>query len=301
MDERRQTASGDNTRSGARGWQPTGPDPLRDRDTYPARRRIACTRAAASLLALAVGWITPSTAGAASTAYSDTAPFASAVPGGVASVDFEALSNGTLLSGTTQTAPGAGASIVLPPPVPDVLNSTGPPLQLRVVKNTGDNPASSGSNSIGVDDAGNFHALASGSVLAFSFTEPTTAFGLTLVTPEEPGGALFDGDAVLNVPGHPSAPLVVADGQLLGTFGGRTYRAYFMGLVSTSAFTSASLDFGPTTPPSGFFFNVDDLSVPAPEPGQGLALIAGSTLIAMLRRRGAPERRHAGGAQPEGK
>lgn len=225
---------------------------------------------------------TTSVASGASTTFSDEAAFSAAVPDGVEVIDFEALSNGTPLSGTTQTTAGAGAGIVLPPPVPDVLDGTGPPLELRVVKNTGDNPASSGSNTLGVEDAGNFNAIAAGTVLELSITEPTIAIGLTLITPEEPGSALFDGDAVLMVPGQPPAPLVLADGQLLGTFGGREYRAYFVGLTTTTTFTTASLDFGGGTPSSGFFFNLDDILVPTPEPTRGLSLLAGSMLLAGL-------------------
>jgi hypothetical protein len=234
-------------------------------------------------------------AGRGSQAFTDPVAFAAAVPGGVTSVDFEALAGGTLVSGVTLTPPGAAAGIALPPPLADVLDPTGPPLQLQVVADSGDNPASSGTRSLGVQDPGNFNAFAAGGALAFQFSAPVQAFGLTLVTPEEPNGALFDGDVQLFAPGTATAILALADGSLLGTFGGREYRAYFLGVVATTPFTSASLAFGGTTPASGFFYNVDDLVVPVPEPALPPSLLAGVALLAGLRRLGTgpPTRRRS--------
>ena len=249
----------------------------------PSLRHLLARPLRIGPLLLAVGLVAAS-ADAAPGAFTDASAFAAALPGGTATIDFEALPDGSPLSSTTQTAAGAGAGIVLPAPLVDVLDPSGPPLPLRVVANAGDNPASSGSKSLGVEDPGNFHAVVAGSMLGFGFTAPVDAFGLTLVTPEEPGAALFDGDLRLLVPGQATASLVLADGHSLGTFGGREYRAYFLGVVGTAPFTSASLDLGPATPPGTFLFNVDDLLVPVPEPGTSASLLAGAAWLAALRR-----------------
>jgi len=138
---------------------------------------------------------------------------------------------------------------------------------------------------MGVDDAGNFDAITAGSPLAFTTTQPVGAFGLTLVTPEEPGQALFDGDTRLVVPGEATASLALADGTLLGTFNGREYRAYFLGVVGVAAFSSATLEYAGATPISAFFFNVDDLVISLPEPGADALLVAGAALLLALGRR----------------
>lgn len=248
--------------------------------TPPHRRRA---RAAARALAgTGLLWALAGTAAAAPGAFTDRAAFQSAVPGGVATLDFESLPDGAPLSGTTHTPTGSAAGVVLPGPIADVLDPGGAPLALRVVVDPLDNPASSGTRSLGVEDAGNFHALAAGSTLMFGFTSPVEGFGLTLITPEEPGGALFDGDVRLLVSGEPTASLSLADGQLLGTFGGRSYRAYFLGVVGASPFAAATLDFGAAAPESGFFFNLDDLVVPMPEPRGDASFVAASLLIGAL-------------------
>jgi hypothetical protein len=222
-------------------------------------------------------------------AFTDPAAFALAV-GGTATLTFESLSGGAVVSGSTQTPPGTSAGIVLPAPLADVLDPGGPALSLIVVADAGDNPAASGTKSLGLDDPGNFDTFTAGSHLGFQFTAPVHAFGLTLVTPEEPGAALFNGDALLLAPGAATTSLSLADGVLLGSFGGREYRAYFLGVVAAAPFTSATLAFGASTPASGFFYNVDDLVVPLPEPAPPAALLAGAAFTGWLRRRRAGRR-----------
>lgn len=243
--------------------------------------------AGAALVGLLAQGATAATPGA----YTDAAAFAANVPTGVAIVDFESLADGTVLSGSTQTPAGATDGVVLPGPVPDVL-APGQFLDLRVVANGGDNPASSGSKSLGVVDPGNFNAAAAGTSVAFGFTNPVAAFGVTLISPEEPTAALFDGDARLSVPGEFTATLSLAGGQVLGTFNGREYRSYFLGVVGANAFASATLEYDAATPASGFFYNLDDLTVPIPEPGAPAMLAWGcALLLGMARRRARRETR----------
>ncbi len=240
------------------------------------------------VLAAGLSWIpllVPLAALAAPGAYTDPATFAAQAPGPAVGLDLEGLAAGSIVSGLTLTTPATPVGVVLPAAIVDALDPTGPALELRVVADPVENPASSGSQSLGVADPGNFDAFAAGSSLAFAFSQPIEAFGLVLVTPEEPGAALFDGDARLTVPGEAAAALALADGASLGTFGGREYRAYFLGVVASAPFTQAQLGTGPMTPASGFFFNVDDLVIAVPEPGGGPGLVSGGLLLAALRRR----------------
>lgn len=235
------------------------------------------------LAVLAIALLVPSAARAAGP-FSNENAFAAAVPGGVATIDFESLAIGTSVSGTTQTAAGASAGVSLPTPIADVLDSGGPALALQIVGDPVDNPASSGSRSLGVPDPGNFNAMAAGASLVFTSTAPVVAFGLTVITPEEPGAALFDGDLRLRVSGQATAQLTLADGQSLGIHGSREYRAYFLGVVGASTFTTATLELSSSVSPSTFFFNVDDLVVPLPEPDQTPLLLAGAALLGSFAR-----------------
>lgn len=247
---------------------------------------LAGTLATASLRAVLLSVLLFAAVGpaaAAPGAFTTAGAFAAAVPGSVATFDFESVPGGTDVSGTT-LAVGVGG-ITLPGPLADVLDPGGPALSLRVVVDGGDNPASSGSRSLGVGDPGNFDAIVAGTTLAFSFPEPVLAFGLTIITPEEPGAAFFDDDLLLLVPGESTASLTLSDGEPLGTFGGRAYRSYFLGVVGAAAFSSARLETGGATPPSGFLYNVDDLRIPLPEPGAASGLLGGSAFLLLLGRR----------------
>lgn len=85
--------------------------------------------------------------------------------------------------------------------------------------NGGHNPSQSGTQSLGVVDPGNFDAVTAGSAMQFGFTQPVEGFALTIITPEEPGGALFDDDVRLVVPGEATASLLLAGGSI-------TYRVF---------------------------------------------------------------------------
>lgn len=237
------------------------------------------------LLALASLFLLCRAALAMPGAYTDPAAFGAAAPGPLTAVDFESVTPGPPVSSSTLVPPGTTTGITLPGPVADVLDAGGPALALVVVEDATNNPALSGVRSLGIEDAGNFDAATAGTTLAFTFTQPVEAFGLTLITPEEPGQALFDADATLAVPGEATAALALSAGQPLGTFGGRAYSAYFLGVVGGGPFSSATLAFGGSTPDSGFFFNVDDLVIPVPEAGRLASLAAGGACVLALARR----------------
>ena len=109
-------------------------------------------------------------------AFTSETAFLASFPGTPGNVDFEALPPGSPISAPLPV-PGASAAIALPAQIPDALGSAGAALDLQVVADTGNNPAGSGAHSLGVVDPGNFDAFAGGSVLDFSFTEPTTPEG----------------------------------------------------------------------------------------------------------------------------
>jgi len=245
---------------------------------------FAKTLAAAGVLFGLLG-ANASPADAAPGAFTTSDAFAAAVPDGLATLDFESITGGTDVSGATLAIGAGGGGITLPGPLTDVLDPGGPSLSLRVVADGGDNPASSGSRSLGVGDTGNFDAITAGTTLDFSFPEPVLAFGLTIITPEEPDAALFDDDLRLLVPGASTASLALSDGEPLGTFGGRAYRRYFLGVVGAAPFSSARLETGGATPTSGFFYNVDDLRIPLPEPGAASGLLLGSAFLLLLAHR----------------
>lgn len=184
------------------------------------------------------------------------------------------------MSGATLAA--GSASVTLPDPLPAVLDASGPVLSLRVVADPVDNPAASGSRSLGVEDPDNFHAITAGTSLDFSFSDPVLAFGLTIVTPEEPDLALFDGDLLLSVPGESTAALQLTDGEALGVFGAREYRTYFLGVVAGTPFSTARLEPGGATPTSTYLFNVADLRIAAPEPAGAVVWLAGAVRLRLL-------------------
>lgn len=218
-------------------------------------------------------------------AYADPTAF-SVAAGMTGLVDFEDQHPGSTVSGATFLVSGSSLQITLPGPIPDVLDPGGPALDLQIVANGGDNPASSGTRSLGVVDAKNFDAIASGSAISFTFSPPVSAFGLTIVTPEEPNIALLDGDVRLDVSGEAQATLSLAAANDLGVHGGRNYRAYFLGVIGASTFSTASLSYIPGTSASSFFYNIDDLIVPEPAmAGQLLAGVLGLSAFARRRAR----------------
>jgi hypothetical protein len=249
----------------------------------PSAKAFATARLVAVVLLVVLLSAAAGPTAAAPGAFTTVDAFAAAVPDGLATFDFESIPGGTDVSGTT-LAVGAGG-ITLPGPLDDVLDPDGPALSLRVVVDGGDNPASSGSRSLGVGDPGNFDAFTAGTTLAFGFPEPVLAFGLTIITPEEPEAALFDDDLLLLVQGESTASLSLSDGESLGTFGGRAYHSYFLGVVGAAPFSSARLEIGGAAPPSGFFYNVDDLRIPLPETGAATGLLVGGVFILLLDRR----------------
>jgi len=227
--------------------------------------------------------------------YTNRDAFLAQLAGLAGIVDFDSLLAGAILNSTTVSVvgPQIGYSVQFPAAVADVLTPGGsPPIDLKVVEDTGNNPTASSTQSLGTDDSENFDAIVSGTDLQFSFAQPLQAFGLHLVTPDEPNVALFDFDAQLSAPGMPTIKLDVDDSVLVDTVNGIEYRAYFLGIAGQPdlPFSTATLSYGPSTPDGSFLFNIDDI-IAVPEPARLMLLVAGLAGLSALPRSGSRRRR----------
>ncbi|MFO1429217.1 MAG: hypothetical protein U1F76_03620 [Candidatus Competibacteraceae bacterium] len=215
------------------------------------------------------------------TAFTDKSAFLTALPGPAGVLNFDSLSGGLNLSGTTQTVTGGpGTGITFPASVTDWQGYTH---QLQVVANVGNNnPTTSNPNSLGTDDAGNYNTIVGGTVIDLDLTSPVNAFGLSFITPD----TMYNDDIRLVVGGD-TASLVVGNRTLVGNFNGSDYYAYFLGVIESTGFSSASIQYGPGVSGGPFLYNADDLTVAAtstviPEPGT-LALLLGGVPAWLLR------------------
>ena len=195
-------------------------------------------------------------------AFTDRAAFLAAAPGALSTLDFDALSAGTIISsggtvgGITFAYDFGGVQMM----ASDVFSTTSP------------------SNFLGTDDADVFQ---DGDDFALSFA-PTNALGMFFLSAD----FLFDGDISLVAGGVTASVDASAVEQILPDGS----QAYFLGIVDpATAFTSAAIiaNGGPGGP--FFFYNVDDISIGVsqiPEPGTLFLLGTGILgLAAHIRRR----------------
>jgi arylsulfatase A len=206
-------------------------------------------------------------------------------------LDFELLAPDTILSdaNVALVTPNNPISVTFPSAVPDVVaDLPGATLDLLVVDHTGDNPATSGTHTMGTDDLGNYDSIIGGTDLLFEFPSPLLAFGLTIITPEVPNDSLMQGDLELSVPGIATIPLHLPSIGLVGSLNGVNYYGFFLGIVSPdeTTFTTATLSTPAGVPDGAFLYNLDDFTA-APEPSPGVLLIAGvAGLWSLKARRG---------------
>lgn len=221
----------------------------------------------------------------AGVSYTDKTAFVAALPGPAGVLDFDGLAGGTILTGTTQNVVGGpGTGIIFPASIPDLLD---PPntLDLVVVTDAGDNPTTSPANSIGAQDPANFDTIVGGTEFDLGLTGGVNAFGLSFITPD----SMLDGDIQLLI-GSDTASLSVADGESLGLFGGTEFFAYFLGVVSDTAFASAGVRYGPGAE-GAFLYNIDDITVAqstpaaAPVPGTPFLFLSAAGIALVWRRR----------------
>lgn len=186
--------------------------------------------------------VSASIADAALVAYTDQSAFMTALPGSATTLDFDSvtapfvINDGDTLGGITfnyNFGPGAPVDI-----------------QVSSSIDTG-YATTSGINFLGTTDADIFQD-------DDDFTlglSAVSAIGLYIITAEDPGVTLFNGDIQLTT-GSGLALLDVSAIQQTLSDGSLVY---FLGLINTSeSFTTASL----TTPNSsgGFLYNIDDIT-----------------------------------------
>jgi len=195
-------------------------------------------------------------AGAATLVFTSQAAFLAALPGPATTLDFETPAAGTLVPDGSSLG-GVVFDYEIPP------GSGG--LTMAVVANF---DTTSGSQSLGLDDPGNFDQFLDGDAFDLVFASPVLAVGFYLVS----GDPLVAGDveiqtAVGNAANAAAPDLVLPDGGL----------AHFIGLVSSDPFSTAAVRFDGG---DHFFFNVDDLTWVVPEP-RGLVAWAAAAWFAL--------------------
>lgn len=194
-------------------------------------------------LVLAIVPVSPTTSSAITTTFTEAGSFLVAAPGTPGVLDFEGLASGTLIpSGTAQGGITFSYSIDgLTLQVVDSFDTTSP------------------ANSLGL--TGGDDALLDGDEVDLVFSTPISALGMHFITSDA---------AVAN-----EIQLVTPEGTALGsgvvetTLGDGGF-VYFLGLVSTSTFSSATIAFA-NDGEVNFAFNVDDITT-VPESGT-LALL----------------------------
>jgi hypothetical protein len=210
--------------------------------------------------------VLPAAAGALPSAYTDSASFFADLPGAAVTANFDGLTSGDGIAsggsadGITFTYSfGGGAELVV--------------TDGSAFGGGGPFDTTSSPNFLGTND---FDILLDGDDLVLGFAS-ANAIGLFIITAEEPGLTILDGDIGLTAGGETAFLDVDAVEDTLSDG-----IVFFLGIIDPDAvFTSASLDtFGGG---GAFAFNVDDIVTTVPEPG--LALLLGLAGLVGCRRR----------------
>ena len=204
----------------------------------------------------AMGLTVPGSGKASTTTFTDSTAFGLALPGPSVTLDFEGLAAGTLLpSGSTEGGITFTYTIdTLSLKVTDAFDTTSP------------------ENSLGL--TGGDEALLDGDAIDLAFDLPVLAVGMFFVTSDPAAvGEIQLITSVGTALGSGTAEAVLVDGGIV----------YFLGLVSTSPFASALIDFADDAAVN-FAYNVDDIITAVPEPGTLVLLGAGLAATGLRRR-----------------
>lgn len=195
----------------------------------------------------------------ASVTYTSQPNFLTALGGSGATLDFEAQTSGDIINSGTSIGDISFSYSIGPPPTDMMV--------------TNDFLTTSGNNYLGLDDAGNFNLFIAGDAFSMSFATPTYALGMYFVS----GDPLFNGDIQLITSSGTALNSDVID-VTLGDGG----LAYYVGLISDTAFNSASIQFD-VAAEGAFLYSVDDITtstsvVPVP----AAVWLFGSGLIGLI-------------------
>lgn len=179
------------------------------------------------------------TANAATVTFTDQSSFLSSLSGSSSTLDFESQSSGSLIN-SGDTLGGITFSYSIGPP----------PIDMMV---TNDFLTTSGSNYLGLDDAGNYNLFIAGDTFTMTFDTPQNAIGMYLVS----GDVLFENDVSITT----SSGSAFNSDVVNITFGDGGF-AYYIGLTSDTAFSSATLQFD-TAAEGAFLYSIDDITVSA--------------------------------------
>jgi hypothetical protein len=207
-----------------------------------------CLLGALCMLVLSVS------ANAAIVTYTDEASFLTALSGPTSTLDFDSTGVGTLIP--------SGDSLG---GITFTYNISG--LDMKVVN---DFDTTSPNNYLGLNDAGNFDLFIAGDEFSMSFASPVNAVGLYIVS----GDPLVAGDVSLDTSAGSALNSAAVDVTLGDGF------AYYIGLISDTAFSSADLTFDATAV-EAFLYSVDDITTSA-VPLPGAIWLFGSGLIGLI-------------------
>lgn len=212
------------------------------------------------LVSIGVALTLSTSVNAAVLSFTDETSFLASVSGATSTLDFESQSTGSQIN-SGDSLNGITFDYSIGPP----------PIDMMV---TNDFMTTSGSNYLGLDDAGNYNLFLAGDNFTMTFDAPQYALGMYLVS----GDALFSGDFSIS-----TSEGSVFNSDVVDIALGDGGFAYYLGLTSDTAFSSATLQFDALAE-GAFLYSVDDITYASAVPVPAAVWLFGSGLIVMFGR-----------------